>query len=283
MNIAIGSLNYDFILQVERMPFEHEKLSAISRTESCGGSAANTAHWLSLFGVPMRMYGAAGDDYYGGVCINQLEAVGVDCSGVQVIPGAQTRVYCVLLSQDSKKMIGSGNAGEMFDPGPLSTADVAAGSICHFLGRDLQKLKLFIVEARKAGAIISCDANGADCRPILPYVDYAFMNEDELKRSVNTSDPFAAVEAAARQSSSHAVITRGRSGAVLLGGREQVWREAFVVEPVDRTGGGDSFDAGFLYGLRQGKSHQASLDLGLKLASAVISRRGTRPNITLPR
>ena len=74
MNIAIGSLNYDFILQVERMPFEHEKLSAISRTESCGGSAANTAHWLSLFGLPMRMYGAAGDDYYGGVCINQLEA-----------------------------------------------------------------------------------------------------------------------------------------------------------------------------------------------------------------
>ena len=49
--------------------------------------------WLSLFGLPMRMYGAAGDDYYGGVCINQLEAVGVDCSGVQVIPGAQTRVY----------------------------------------------------------------------------------------------------------------------------------------------------------------------------------------------
>ena len=136
-------------------------------------------------------------------------------------------------------MIGSGNAGEMFDPGPLSTADFAAGSICHFLGRDLEKLKLFIVEARKAGAIISCNANGADCRPILPYVDYAFMNEDELKRSVNTSDPFAAVEAAARQSSSHAVITRGRSGAVLLGGREQVWREAFVVEPVDRTGGGD--------------------------------------------
>jgi hypothetical protein len=27
MNIAIGSLNYDIILQVERMPFEHEKLS----------------------------------------------------------------------------------------------------------------------------------------------------------------------------------------------------------------------------------------------------------------
>ncbi len=27
MNIAIGSLNYDIILQVERMLFEHEKLS----------------------------------------------------------------------------------------------------------------------------------------------------------------------------------------------------------------------------------------------------------------
>ena len=37
MNIAIGGLNYDIILQVERMPFEHEKLSALSRTEILRG------------------------------------------------------------------------------------------------------------------------------------------------------------------------------------------------------------------------------------------------------
>jgi len=282
MNIAIGSLNYDIILQVERMPSEHEKLSALSRTESCGGSAANTAHWLALFGLPMRMYGAAGNDYYGGICIRRLEAVGISCSGVQIVPGAQTRLYCVIVSPNSKRMVGSGNAHEMFDPGALSTEGLAAGSICHFLGRDFGKLKPFLAQARKARAIISCDANGADCRPMLSYVDYAFMNEDELRRSAGGPDPFAAVEAAARQSASHVAVTQGRSGAVLLGGPERISREAFVVQPVDRTGGGDSFDAGFLFGLKTGRSYEASMDLGLKLASAVISRQGTRPDITLP-
>lgn len=283
MNLVIGNLNYDFVFEVGRMPLEHEKLSALSRTESCGGSAANTAYWLALLGLPIQMHGAVGDDHYGTICINSLEAVGIDCRGVQIKVGAQTRVQFVLISHDSKRMVGSGYAGDLFDASNLLNTGLAAGSICHFMGKDLEKLKLFITQARRWGATISCETNGVDCRTVLPYVDYAFMNEDELKRSITGTDPFAVVEDTAKLNSSHAVVTRGRNGAVLLGAQQQLFRNAFVVEPIDRTGGGDAFNAGFLYRLKKGGDYKSSLDLGLKLASAVISQKGPRPLVTLPR
>jgi hypothetical protein len=56
MNIAIGSLNYDIILQVERMLFEHEKLSLFI---SChfwlsGGCRSCAIAWGSESLIPVK-------------------------------------------------------------------------------------------------------------------------------------------------------------------------------------------------------------------------------------
>ena len=53
------------------------------------------------------------------------------------------------------------------------------------------------------------------------------------------------------------------------------------VVPVDATGAGDQFAAGFLYGLATGQSLEACGRMGVVAAAEVISHFGARPEADL--
>ena len=54
------------------------------------------------------------------------------------------------------------------------------------------------------------------------------------------------------------------------------------VTPVDATGAGDQFAAGFLYGLAAGADMETAGRMGCVAASEVISHMGPRPETSLP-
>ena len=57
---------------------------------------------------------------------------------------------------------------------------------------------------------------------------------------------------------------------------------AFPIEkPVDTTGPGDLFAAGFLFGLVRGASHETCGRLGALAAAEVIQHIGARPQVSL--
>ena len=47
---------------------------------------------------------------------------------------------------------------------------------------------------------------------------------------------------------------------------------------IDKTGAGDFFAAGFLYGIQKGLSPEESAEIGNKSAAHVISEIGVRPS-----
>ena len=108
-----------------------------------------------------------------------------------------------------------------------------------------------------------------------PLVDYCFINHTDLQRALgpvepreawNTLDPHMTL-----------VVTQGESGATAVNERGEHSIPAVPVSVIDRTGGGDAFDAGFLYGLFRGDGLTGCLRLGLQLAARVVAAAGARP------
>ena len=68
---------------------------------------------------------------------------------------------------------------------------------------------------------------------------------------------------------------------IVVRGEEQAVVPVQRVVPVDATGAGDQFAAGFLYGLATGQSLAVSGRMGCVAAAEVISHFGARPETDL--
>ena len=110
-------------------------------------------------------------------------------------------------------------------------------------------------------------------------IDYVFCNEDELnsltlQSSTNESfkyfgEKFPKVK--------ELICTLGSEGAVILKNGERHSFEATKTRVVDKTGAGDFFAAGYLYGLQKDLSVDKSANFANKSAAHVISEIGVRP------
>ena len=110
-------------------------------------------------------------------------------------------------------------------------------------------------------------------------IDYVFCNEDELnsllqKNSIEEStklflEQFPKVE--------QLVCTLGSNGVLILESGNKHFFNASEAIVVDKTGAGDFFAAGYLYGLQKGLSVTESAEIANKSAAHVISEIGVRP------
>jgi len=107
-------------------------------------------------------------------------------------------------------------------------------------------------------------------------MDYVIGNVHEWCSLYQTED---LEEALARASADCGTIVCTRSGddVILIRGRERVEVPVHRVTPVDATGAGDQFAAGFLYGLATGQSLAKAGRMGCVAAAEVISHFGARP------
>lgn len=83
MIVVAGSLNYDIILKVKRMPHEGETMTCESASIAAGGKGANQAVQSAKLGVKTFMIGAVGNDNMGDFLLNEATKYGLDVSQVK--------------------------------------------------------------------------------------------------------------------------------------------------------------------------------------------------------
>ena len=111
-------------------------------------------------------------------------------------------------------------------------------------------------------------------------MDFVIGNEDEWLSLYQTDDLTAALDAAADVCP---IVVCTRSGQAVVIRQAGVTVEVPVTEvtPVDATGAGDQFAAGFLYGLATGRDMEACGRMGVAAAAEVIGHIGPRPKRAL--
>ena len=142
--------------------------------------------------------------------------------------------------------------------------------------------------AKAAGCIISIDmasynvveSNDAFLHDIVEnYVDIVFANETEAK-AFTKMEPREALDEIAKHCKI-AVVKVGKDGSMVKSGDEYHFIKAWPASPVDATGAGDTYAAGFLYGHSLGMPLKVCGEIGSIIAAKVVEVVGTK--IDIPR
>lgn len=279
--LVVGGLNVDVVYDVDRTPEAHEKLRAQHCTVSGGGSGANTAHWLARLAVPVKMIAAAGDDLFGQYALKELAHAGVDITQCEIVPNYATGIAAIFSHGLQKCMITGGSVlNRNAQTSLLSRLDEQLKrepAHVHVVFRDREILSALLDILDRHRVTISHELNGSYDEGIASRFRFIFSNVDELNRAMGSSD--AAKELAIRHKSTPmtAFLTAGERGAMVIERGDIQWVPTEPLVPLDRTGGGDAFNAGAIYSLLRGESPRVAALTGLKLARLVLMGWGPRP------
>lgn len=230
-----------------------------SKNESfVGGNALNVAMQFSRLGYHTRYAGAVGRDDDGRRIRQALERNNVTTEGLVVLDGI-TSVSRIRVEPDGERIIEFEDFAVCADYRPDShELDRLAGCAFVHIG-----MSPFAGEIRKElsrrGARISQDCAVSAGFDLL---DVAFCSAGD--------DPAAArsmAEAAIGGGARLAVVTCGPAGSIAYDGTTWTNQAAHSIDPVDTTGAGDSFIAGFIAALATGGELQACMQAGAAAAA----------------
>ena len=243
-----------------------------------GGNAANTSLALGTLGAPVRILGWIGPDEQGQFLETRLQNAGVDTSLIRKgkLPTAAT-VGIVHSTGQRKFLHRPGVSQEAFTDDGIISKDLLEG-ISHFHLCSLYILpslrdtaSAILKRVQSLGIKTSLDTNWdplgrwlQDIESCLPYLNYLFMNEDEMKMLTGTDHPVQGAEYFQQRGVENIIVKLGAKGCFLLSPEQRLSVPAFPVKAVDTTGAGDTFTAGFLHQL----NHQESLEQACIFANA---------------
>ncbi|MBO6885113.1 MAG: adenosine kinase [Marivita sp.] len=282
---------------VERERGETLYAAMKERTQTPGGSVANTLAGLGNLGLRTAFIGRVHDDALGRFYADAMEKDGTAFVNPPV-PGGElpTSRSMIFVSPDGERSMNT-YLGISAELGPEDVSeDVAAEAEVVFLEGylfDKDKGKdAFIRTARtcraaggKAGIAISdpfCVERHRDdfLNLIENEMDYVIGNEAEIMSLFQNNDLEADLTAVAAICPL-VVCTRSGDGVSIIRDGARVDIPVEKVVPVDATGAGDQFAAGFLYGLATGRDMETAGRMGCVAAAEVISHIGPRPESNL--
>ena len=263
-----------------------------NRQEAPGGSVANTLAGIGALGLSTAFIGRVHDDALGRFYADEMARGGTDFVNAPVAGGElPTSRSMIFVSPDGERSMNT-YLGISAELGPQDVPnDVAGQAEILFLEGylyDKPKGKAAFEAAAKAcrmgggraGIALSdpfcVDRHRADFRRMVGELDYVIGNEHEWKSLFQTEDLHDAL-AQATQVGNLIVCTQSGQEVLLRMGDESVDVPVKAMVPVDATGAGDQFAAGFLYGLATGQSLETSGRMGCVAAAEVISHYGARP------
>jgi sugar/nucleoside kinase (ribokinase family) len=263
-----------------------------NRTQMSGGSVANTIAGLGALGLKTGFIGRVKDDELGRFYASEMAGVGTDFVNTPVAGGElPTSRSMIFVTPDGERSMNT-YLGISTELGPDDVDDDVAGQAGllflegYLFDKDKGK-EAFLAAARacragggRAGIALSdpfcVNRHRDDFRKLVTELDYVIGNEHEWLALYETEDLGAALEQAAADSGL-IVCTRSGHDVVLVEGDETVKVPVDSITPVDATGAGDQFAAGFLYGVATGKPLAVSGRMGCIAAAEVIGHYGARP------
>ncbi len=265
------------------------------RVQAPGGSVANTIAGLGNLGLRTAFIGRVHDDALGRFYAKSMADSGTAFPNPPVAGGElPTSRSMIFVSPDGERSMNT-YLGISSELGPEDVSDDVAGeAVLLFLEGYLydkpkgkqafeRAAKLCRSAGGKAGIALSdpfcVDRHRDDFRRLVKELDYVIGNEHEWS-SLYQTDLSAALEQAA-QDAGVVVCTRSGEEVILVRGDETVTVPVRRVVPVDATGAGDQFAAGFLYGLATGQPLAVAGRMGCVAAAEVISHFGARPETDL--
>ena len=234
-----------------------------------GGSAANTVTCTAIFGMPSGYIGKIGNDDLGNLYKSTLEQYGVH---TQMLFGTKSSGRCMVF-------ITGANAERTFADYMGATLELGPDDLepSMFEGYDYFHIEGYSIDMASYNVVESNDAFFHNL--VENYVDIVFANETEAKAFTKLEPREACAEIARHCDIS--VVKVGKEGSMVQSGDEFHFIDPWPAKPVDATGAGDTYAAGFLYAHSLGMPLRVCGEVGSIIAAKVVEVIGTK--IDIPR
>lgn len=272
------------------------------------GDTYNTAIYLTRLGVPTAYFTRLGDDPYSREVLQLMTQEGLDTTSVEAVPGRTPGLYLIANQPDGERSFsfwrGQSPAREMFSTQASTAAleqrlqDIPyaylSGITLGILADEARaSLLRILANFRARGGKVVFDNNyrpqlwrdrehacGA-MAAALAVADIALLTDDDEARLWGSGEPAEVLGRCMDAGVGEAVIKRGPNPVVVAaapgggGYREQLHVDVPpVVQVVDTTAAGDSFNAGYLAARFSGRDPVSAAAHGCRCAGVVIQHRG---------
>ena len=262
-----------------------------------GGAAANVASWLATTEMETDLLLRIGDDSVGTALVTELQDQGIHCH-VRTIPGMATGTVVVLVDRSGERTMlpdSGANAGlDVADLPPLNgygAAYISGYALFNKSSHDgvleifdeLHRSNIPVIFDPASVGTMSTFADRDQIIETLPKSDVMILNESEARFLVGGDPgidaPVEELLTALTRHSQIVVIKRNESGAVAMDGATGLTfsdRQPRK-DPVDTTGAGDSFAAGFIAEWSKSRDLLAAIKSGNQMAGRCVEVIGARP------
>lgn len=277
-----GSMNLDYVYQVDHIVTGGETSAALSMEVHLGGKGFNQTIALAKAGVPVHMAGTIGEE--GNLFLERCKKEGVSTKFVQQIEGksGHTIIQVDKNAQNSILLFGGSNQKQNREWIDYVLSHFEKGDML-LLQNEINELPYLIDKAFERGMIIVLNPSPFDVRLEkcnLNKIHFFIMNEiegalltgketfEDILREMRTLYPKAKV-----------VLTVGSQGSFYQDEVRQIFQKIYPVQAVDTTAAGDTFTGYFIGGIVNGWEITKVMDLCAKASSLAVSKKGAADSI----
>ena len=293
--VVVGSLNMDFVVEVDRLPAPGETVLGGDFQMLPGGKGANqacAAARLATSSVGVRMVGRVGYDTFGDHLKAGLSAAGVDVSAVHASRSHATGVALISVDRSGQNsiVVASGANHALIASEVEATRSVLRGArLALFqLESPLDTVAAALKIARQEGARTILDPAPAVplSAELLSNVDILTPNESEASlllglppQRVSISNAPALARALKERGPAAVVLKLGDQGCFYSDAHVEIQSPSFSVTARDATAAGDVFNAALAVALAEDRPIAQALRFANAAAAISVTRLGAQSSI----
>lgn len=292
----IGNLNVDLIMGPLNQGPEWGKEKVVKYSQlRIAGQVGYTALALANLGIEINVIANVGDDYYGQFILQQMKKFNINTEGIKVIKEAPTGITVSLVNKEGERaLISYLGSMEYFKEKDIKEKWHLIEE-CQYVVFDgyflLPKLNFdaagrLLSRIRNSGKTVLLDTGWdpsdwpsrhiEEIKGLLRYTDIFLPSLDEAKVITGEKEPGKVLSTLTQYVSSLVVIKMGQKGSVAIKDGKIYKQPPFKVKAIDTTGAGDTFNAGFLYGVMKDWDLGKTLQFATALASLYVCSEGKK-------
>ena len=282
--LNFGSLNYDYVYEVDHFVLPKETISSLGYSRNFGGKGLNQSIALAKAGVDVYHAGRVGND--GQDFIDYLNEYGVKTDYLLKDTNEATGHAIIEVCEGQNCIILHGGANQKIDEKQVD--DVLANFTSDdvlLVQNEISSMDYILKKAHEKGMKIcfnTAPMNDKIFTYPLDVVDTFIVNEVEamgLCKS-NTEDIDTIISLIQKLlPTKEIVLTVGEKGAYFIKGETCIHEDALKVKAVDTTAAGDTFTGFFLASYLKDKDASEALKLATKASAITVQGKGAAKSI----
>jgi ribokinase len=287
----VGSLNMDFVVQVDALPVPGQTVSGRGFAMLPGGKGANQACAVGRLGGTGRMIGRVGRDVFGEALKRSLREAGIDVSHVLATEQEASGVALIPVETGGQNLIVvAAGANAMLTPKDVESAlgSAKGGFVLLQLESPIETVGAALaVAAKNSAATILDPAPAAPLEhDLLQRVDILTPNETEALALLGRAG--GDVEVADAATLARELLTLGPRTVILKLGDKGAWVETdsisrhfptHAVNAVDATAAGDTFNGALAVALAEGLPIEMAVPFATAAAALSVTKLGAQSSI----